>query len=108
MTPLHRELFSSNQVVNLSRFALVNFGRFQVVNLNRSWEVNFIGFCTASSFEVSANSFEKFNVFIAPKKIRYLYLFVIVIFELKFTVIQFFLNFTPRFYAYRNKNKIIA
>ncbi len=68
MTPLHRELFSSNQVVNLSRFALVNLGRFQVVNLNRSWEVNFIGFCTASSFEVSANSFEKFNVFIAPKK----------------------------------------
>ena len=67
MTPLHRELFSSNQVVNLSRFALVNFGRFQVVNLNRSLEVNFIGFCTASSFEVSANSFENF-MYLYPLK----------------------------------------
>jgi len=43
MTPLQHELFSSNQVVNLSRFALVNFGRFQVVSLNRSEVVNFIG-----------------------------------------------------------------
>ena len=45
MTPLQHELFSSNQVVNLSRFALVNLDRFQVVSLSRSRVVNFIGFC---------------------------------------------------------------
>ena len=39
------EFFSSNQVVKLSRFTLVNLNRNQVVSLNRIGVVNFTGFC---------------------------------------------------------------
>ena len=50
MTPLRHELFSSFQVVNLSRSGVVNLDRPKVVKINRSGVVNFTGFCTTVSF----------------------------------------------------------